>query len=138
MEERLARDAERLRNAMDRGGCPEAVTRILLTILTADHELTREEYDTAETVIRGLKAFKKIPSARMREMVKMQARLLQVDRLAAVAALPQLLPTPEDRAEAMDVIDQYTSIAGRPLNADEVKCVEKILVHLKGDTDTAN
>jgi len=131
MEERLRKDTARLRNSMHQGGCPDAVVRILLAIMTANRELTREEYDTAEGIVRGLRQFKAITPGKLREMVKTQARLLQVDREAAITALPQLIPDPVDRTEAMAVIDQFTAVAGRELNTEEIATKEAILFHLK-------
>ncbi|WP_419661124.1 conserved uncharacterized protein, DUF3141 [Desulfosarcina variabilis str. Montpellier] len=131
MEERLRKDNARLRNSMHQGGCPDAVVRILLAIMTANRELTREEYDTAEGIVRGLHQFKSITPGKLREIVKTQARLLQVDREAAITALPQLIPDPADRTEAMAVIDQFTTVAGRELNTEEIATKEAILFHLK-------
>ncbi len=131
MEARLRQDEARLRRSMQRGGYPEAAVRILLAIMTADHGLTREEYDTAEQVVRSLDRFKGITPGKLREIVKLQARLLQTDRAAAIAAVQQLLPDPADRAEAMEIIDKYTTVAGRPLQSGEVATVEEILLQLK-------
>lgn len=138
MEERLRKDTARLRNHMQQGGCPDAVVRILLAIMTANRELTREEYDTAEKIVRGLRQFKTVSPGKLREMVKTQARLLQVDREAALDALPQLFPDPADRTEAMDIIDQFTTVAGRQLNAAEIATVEAILFHLKENKEENN
>ena len=135
MEKRLRMDAARLHKSMHRGGYPDAVVRILLAIMTAKHELTREEYDTAEQVVRSLEQFKSIHPAKLREMVKTQARLLQVNRPTAIASLPKLFDNPADRSEAMEVIDKYTTIAGRPLNADEVSTVENILTQFQDTGD---
>jgi hypothetical protein len=61
-----------------------------------------------------------------------------VDREAALDALPQLFPDPADRTEAMDIIDQFTTVAGRQLNAAEIATVETILFHLKENKEENN
>ncbi|MGD8703653.1 MAG: DUF3141 domain-containing protein [Desulfosarcina sp.] len=135
METQLRQDAARLRTLMGQGGYTEAVVRILLAIMTADHELTRDEYDTAEQVIRGLDQFKGISPAKLREMVKEQARLLQVDSAAAIAALPKLFPDPADRLTGHGIVERYIAAAGRPLNALEQRTVDAIENQLKGTND---
>ena len=138
MEKKQQKDADLLRRSMHQGGCPEAVVRILLAIMTADHTLTREEYDKAENIVRGLSQFKTISPGKLREMVKTQARLLQVDREAALDALVQLFPDPADRTEAMAIIDQFTTVVGRQLNTEEIATMETILFHLKENREENN
>jgi hypothetical protein len=135
MEARLLKDADQWRSAMCRGGYREAVVRILLAIMTADRELTRDEYNTAEAVIRDLKQFDKMTSATLKELVRSQTRMLQTDRAAALAALPQLLPHKPDRTGALNIIAVYTGNAGRALNVDEQETSNTIATILKGSPD---
>jgi poly(3-hydroxyalkanoate) synthetase len=126
----LRQDAIRWRKAMCQGGAQEATVRILLAIMTADRELAREEYETAEAVVTGAKCLKRMTAPKCREMVKEQARMLQVDKQAAMAALPGLLPRRPDRQAALEIVDAYTQRIGRPLNEAEqeiVKLIERLL-----------
>lgn len=131
-ERRLQKDAETWRSAMGQGGYREAVVRILLAIMTANRELARDEYDTAEEVIGGLKRFDGVTSAKLREMVIEQTRMIQVDRQAAITALSQLLPRKPDRVAALKIIEKYMQATDRPLNKDEQATVKTIKSQLKG------
>jgi pimeloyl-ACP methyl ester carboxylesterase len=135
MEAQWQQDADQWRAAMSQGDYPEAVVRILLAIMTADRELTRDEYDTAETVILDLKPLEEMTWDKLRQLVKTQARMLQTDRAAALAALPHLLSRQADRTSALNIVAAYAQATGRALNEDEQETLNTIETILKGSSD---
>ena len=126
LEDLLNEDEENWRRILHQGGYREAAVRILLAIMTADHELSRKEYETAEQISKCLKQFDDITPVMLREMVKEQARMLQVDRQAAISTLTRLLPKKSDRRDAMKIIEKYLEILNRPLNKAEKTTLKQI------------
>ena len=132
MEEKLQRDAEILYSCMEKGATPEAIVRILLAIMTADQELTRDEYTTLETAIQAYDQLKHFSSVKLRETIKAQSRLLQVDREESLKTLLKLIPNENDRDAVVEVIDNYTQAIKRPLKPEESRVITEIERMLKG------
>jgi hypothetical protein len=135
MEEKLHRDAEVLRASMGKGGYPEAIVRILLAIMTADQELTRAEYARLETVVQASDQMKQLSSEKLRETIREQSRLLQVDRDESLKTLPALIPDKKDRSSAINVIGNYIQAIKRPLKTEEQIVLTEIEIQLNRHQD---
>ncbi len=118
----MAADRKKWLEAADQGGIKEGLVRVMLVMADADRIFDEREFEVAKKVIRTNKRFKRMKAADIREMVKEQARILQTHEAEALAALPVLLPTKEDRMEALE-------IAHRIADADlELVDAEKALI----------
>jgi pimeloyl-ACP methyl ester carboxylesterase len=124
------RDADGLRQAMGKGGFREAAVRIVLALLLADFELQRTGYVMAGRLTRTNRRTRDISPGELRDLVQTQARILQTDTDAAIAALPRLLPSAKDRREALALLQAGVGMLGREPNAQEKVAVAKITAAL--------
>jgi hypothetical protein len=112
-------DADQWREAMDRGGFAEAVTRMILALMLADRDVARRAYQLAGRLFRTDARLKVIDPQRLKSVILSQARILQTDTDLAIASLPALLPTEADRQQAMALLSAAVRDGGRPLNPQE-------------------
>jgi pimeloyl-ACP methyl ester carboxylesterase len=125
-EELRRRDSDEWRRAMDRGGLPEAVARMLLAVMRADGDLTRSGHERAGRLFRTDARLRHIPPRQLKAIVRTQSRLLQTDTEQAIASLPRLLPETEERREALRLLEAGIDFAGRPPNLQELAMLERI------------
>lgn len=130
LDELRRMDAARWRSAMDAGGYPEAVVRMVLALMLADGELARKGYRAAEALIQGDRRLRRIEAERLREIVRDQARILQTDSEQAIAALPRLLSSRRDRREAAALFGEVVTAAAADLKPQEHRMVAKITAAL--------
>jgi pimeloyl-ACP methyl ester carboxylesterase len=126
MEALQREDADQWRRAMAQGGFGEAVTRMILAVMLADRDLARRGYRLAGRLFQTDPRLKPIGPAQLKSIIFSQARMLQTDMDQAIATLPALLPDPEDRRQAMELLTIAISEGGRPLNAQEHAVWERI------------
>jgi hypothetical protein len=100
--------------------------------MTADRELTRDEYDTLEIAIQTSDQMKQLSSVKLRESIKAQSRLLEIDRDESLQTLLKLIPHEKERAAAMKMIDTYTQAIKRPLKPAPSRIVTGFNSILKG------
>ena len=86
-----------------RGGFAAAVIRIMMAMAEGNHVFDERELSVIKAMIRVNGRLQEIGSKRMKYLIKGQTRLLDTDRERALATLPALLPTPEDRIEALEI-----------------------------------
>jgi pimeloyl-ACP methyl ester carboxylesterase len=123
-------DADELRQAMGKGGFREAAVRIILALLLADFELQRTGYVMAGRLTRTNRRTRDISPGELQELVRVQARILQTDTDAAIAALPRLLPAAKERREALALLQKGVEMLGREPNPQEKVAVAKITAAL--------
>jgi hypothetical protein len=122
----LRQDARQWRQAMDHGGLPEAVTRMLLAVMLADRDLPRSAYERAGRLFQTEERLKHIHPRQLKAIVRDQARLLQTDTDQAIESLPRLLPRNEDRRQALRLLAAGIDFSGQALNAREQAMLERI------------
>jgi hypothetical protein len=71
-----------------------------------------------------------ISPGELQELVRVQARILQTDTDAAIAALPRLLPAAKERREALALLQKGVEMLGREPNPQEKVAVAKITAAL--------
>jgi pimeloyl-ACP methyl ester carboxylesterase len=120
------RDSEKWRQAMEQGGFGEAVARMILAVMLADRDLARTSYQRAGRLFQTDARLKQIGRRRLKTILLSQARILQTDADRAIAALPALLPTPEDRRQALALLDAAIRHGGLPLNLQEQSVRDRI------------
>ncbi|MCP4105724.1 MAG: DUF3141 domain-containing protein [Desulfobacteraceae bacterium] len=124
-EEKNQADKEKWLNAMEQGGFAEGIVRIMVALADADQIIDQREYAVAEKIVMGSKRLRRVRTSEMKQMVKDQARILETDEEKALNALASLLPTPEERNEAMEIA-RNIACADLTLRDEEKVLIEKI------------
>jgi pimeloyl-ACP methyl ester carboxylesterase len=119
-------DADQWREATDQGGFGEAVTRMILALMLADRDVARKGYRLAGRLFETHSRLKQIDPQRLKSIILCQARILQTDTDLAIETLPALLPTQEDRRQAMELLNAAIQDGGRPLNVQEQAVLGRI------------
>jgi hypothetical protein len=104
----------------------DAVTRMLLAVMLADRDLPRSGYERAGRLFQTDERLKHIHPRQFKAIVRVQARLLQTDTDLAIESLPRMLPSNEDRRQALRLLAAGMDFYGRPPNAREGAMLEKI------------
>lgn len=111
------------------GGLPEAVLRAGMYVMMGDHSVDERAYNAFKQSFEPLKAETPVDSTTaLRQLVREQHALLLDRPEEALAALPELLPDPEDRAHALEIIREIVSARGpldprRAARLDEVRAL---------------
>ncbi len=85
------------------GGFAEAVVRIIIAVAGVNRMLDKRQIEAAVAVVGQHPQLRRITPARYRAMVRAQAAVLDADSEIALTSLGRLLPTPAERAEAIDI-----------------------------------
>ncbi len=131
LETMRRRDAERWRRSMTEGDFEDAMVRIFLAIGFADQVVRRKGYQTIGRLFAAHPRMKSLEREDMQQIVREQSRVVQTDQDQAIATLPQLLPSKEDRRDALAMIDEAAATIGRPLAPQEQAVLARIKAHLK-------
>jgi hypothetical protein len=119
-------DADKWREAMAEGGFAEAVVRMILALMLADRDLARKGYELAGKLVKTHARLQRIDRQQLQKIVRSQARILQTDTDRAIETLPRLLPTDEERRQAMAMLNEGIKAAERPPNLQEQAVLDKI------------
>lgn len=111
------------------GGLPEAVMRILLAGVTAQHAVRADGVAIARELKQRHPTLRKLTRQQVKALAKEQAFMLAYRRDRALAALPKLLPTKELRRDALDFVHQVVRTRGRlqPEVAATLRKIEQLL-----------
>jgi pimeloyl-ACP methyl ester carboxylesterase len=85
------------------GGFAAAVVRIMMAMAEGDQIFDERELSVIKAMIRVNGRLQEIGSKRMKYLIKGQTRLLDTDRELALKTLASLLPTRDDRVEALEI-----------------------------------
>ncbi|GBC62047.1 DUF3141 domain-containing protein [Desulfonema ishimotonii] len=96
-------DTIRWMEAMEKGGVKEGLARVARAMIAADKVWDEREFEFTRNIVRVDPRFKDLSQEELKQIAREQSRILQTDHERALAALPKLLPTPEDRLEAYDL-----------------------------------
>ena len=89
--------------AMEKGGFAEGAVRIMVAMASADEIIDRRELIIGEKIVKANKRLRKIKPSDFKQMVKDQSGILEADEDRAINSLARLLPTSDDRAEALEI-----------------------------------
>jgi len=101
-----------LRMRMDQGGLREAAVRILLYAGSDEPRVDVRGYRMAEQVRDKYLAGERLTGPQRRELFKEQFFLLLLDEAGALAALPRMLRSDQERAAALEMVRQALSAKG--------------------------
>jgi uncharacterized tellurite resistance protein B-like protein len=123
-------DADHWRHAMTRGGFAEAVIRMILAVMLADRDLSRKEYELTGKLLKTHGRLRQIDRQQLQKIVREQARILQTDTRQAIETLPRLLPTDEQRRQAMALLMEGINATERPPHPKEQAVLDQITAAL--------
>ena len=120
---------EAIRTREEHGGFPEAVLRIMLAVAQAEQMLDVRGFRLAQRIKQEDAALRHIPREHMKVAAREQALMLRFDRERALAALPKMLPTEDERRKALDIVQRigYADGEMRPEGAAVLAEIEQIL-----------
>jgi poly(3-hydroxyalkanoate) synthetase/uncharacterized tellurite resistance protein B-like protein len=113
----IQEDSDRWMEAMEVGGFPEGVFRIMLAVAGADQSLDKSEFEIVKDTAKSHKRLQGLSNDELKKIGKEQSRILQTDEGRAIEALAKLLPTPKERKEALEVAEKVIMADG--IRADE-------------------
>lgn len=94
------------------GGLPEAVLRIVLWLGRRRSVVDAQRYRLGEKALTAAPVFSAPDPRRMRDALRRQFFLLMLDEDRAIAALPSMLPRPQDRAAALELVERIAADIG--------------------------
>jgi len=112
--------------AMQQGGFVEAVIRIIYAVMRVNQRFDRIQFQVARKIIKANQRFKNISADKIKRISRQQIAILEHDLDAALESLTGLLPTKDDRLEALEIAN---SIATSDLILEETE--EAILQRIK-------
>jgi len=105
----VAQKIAALRSRIDQGGLREATVRILLYVGGDDPRVDTRGFRMAERVRDKYLAGERLSGPERRQLVREQFFLLLLDEEGALAALPRMLRSDDDRKAALDMVRQVLS-----------------------------
>jgi hypothetical protein len=103
-EKLLAAKIEAIRTREEQGGFGQAVLRIMLAVAQAEHMFDARGFRLAQRIKQEHPVLRKLSREWVRAAAKEEAFMLRFDQERALAALPRLLPTEQERREAVDIV----------------------------------
>lgn len=94
---------------MEEGGFIEGILRVMAAMAGSDHMFQREELRLIRKLILHYNVMSHTTESELSVKLKQQARLLQIDREKALAALPKMIRGPENRLVAIDIAELFVS-----------------------------
>jgi hypothetical protein len=128
-EELLAAKIEAIRAREEQGGFGEAVLRIMLAVAQAEHMFDARGFRLAQRIKQEHPVLRELSREWVRAAAKEEAFMLRFDQERALAALPRLLPTEEERREAVDIVRRIGYADGEitPQSEAMLDRIERIL-----------
>ena len=110
---------------MSKGGFAEAVVRIMVCMMDADRLVDRCELESFRNVASRLEALCQMDPRDLKQMIRDQSCILCTDEECALNALRNMLPTGEERMEAVRIARRM-AFADQELSAEEKLALERI------------
>jgi len=114
---------------MTHGSVREAVVRMLLLLMKANGSVRRETLDSVQTRLRESHAFEGTPAQAMRAILAAQSIIVAYEPEQALKTLENLLPTPDQRREAMQILRSVlpADVLDRPVLRAVIARFEEVL-----------
>lgn len=114
-----------LADNLDKGGFPAAVTRMIVLLALSDQDLEPRTMVQAWHALGMDARLAGYTAAQLQAIGKVQFFMLYLDRAAAMAALPNLLPDSAERREALALARQV-ALSGAAPNAAEQQMIAEL------------
>jgi pimeloyl-ACP methyl ester carboxylesterase len=88
----------------EQGGLAEAVLRMMLAVAQAEHMFDARGFRLAQRIRQEHPRLRGIPPEQLRAAAKEAAFMLRFDQERALAALARMLPTADERREALEIV----------------------------------
>ncbi|NTU79702.1 MAG: DUF3141 domain-containing protein, partial [Chloroflexales bacterium] len=123
-QRRFAQRAEQLVAKLGQGGFAAGLARILLLLSSSDRDVEPRTFLRADDLARRHPRLKGLSVDDFRAMAKEQFLSIFLDQRQAIATLPQLLATPEERREALALAQEIVLAGNQPNPAEQRALVE--------------
>jgi len=110
---------------LEEGGVAEGLIRIIMAVARKNFTIKRRLFEVGQEISMTHKVLGKLRPAEFKRIARAQARILQVDEDAALAALGKLIKTKEGRSEAVTIARRIALADGR-LMTEEKEVLDKI------------
>ena len=87
------------------GGYAEAVVRMMILLAKARGGVRRTRLARSSALMQSEAPFAEMSASARQALIREQTLAVELDMEAALAALPKLLPTPEDRSRALSTVE---------------------------------
>jgi hypothetical protein len=128
--EALVQDRARAPRArLGEGGALEAVARMLIYVALADHLADHRSFRYLRDVRQLYPRVASLGRQELKALVREQRAMLRLDEAGALAALPVLLATPEQRQEALELVREAARVRGEmtPARLAHLQRLEAVL-----------
>jgi len=116
---------------LEEGGIAEGLIRIIMAVARKNFTIKRRLFEVGQEISLTHKVLSKLRPAEFKRIARAQARILQADEDAALAALDKLIKTKEARAEALSIARRIALADGKFMT-EEKAVIEKIQHALAG------
>jgi len=124
-EQLLEAKIEAIKTREEQGGFAEGVLRIALAAMQAEQMVDARGFRLAQRIKQEHPELRRIPRERMRAAAKEEAFMLRFDQERALAALPHLLRTEEERRAAVEIVRRIGYADGE-ITAESEALLDKI------------
>lgn len=111
---------------IERGGFAEAVVRMLILMARSRGAVRQSRLERSNLILRSTEPFKSLGDELRSAIIHEQTLIIDFEPEAAIAALPKMLPTMDERQRAIALVEE---IAGDPLEMAEATA--RLLVRLR-------
>ena len=132
----VARRIADIKARVNQGGELEALLRILIHVRSDEGGADERGFQVIRKLRQERPDARSLPLSQLREIIKEQVFLMQLDEDRALAALPTLLPTEPERRTALDIVRRILEAHG-PLHPDELARLRQMEVRLGLEGQTA-
>lgn len=109
----------------EEGGYAEGLIRAITAMVRSSSTISRRHYGIALDIAQTHRVLQKINPRDFRQIVRTQARLLEIDEDRAIGALARLIPGDDDRRETLGLI-RRVALADGVYKHREKELIEKI------------
>ncbi len=116
---------------IERGGFAEAVVRMLILMARSRGAVRQSRLERSNLILRSTEPFKSLGDELRSAIIHEQTLIIDFEPEAAIAALPKMLPTADERQRAIALVEE---IAGDPLEMAEATA--RLIVRLRETLQT--
>jgi hypothetical protein len=123
---------DEIKSRVGEGGVFEALLRIMIHVRESGRSVDERGFQMLRKIGNEHPDGRKIPMSRLRDIIKEQVFLMELDKERALEALPRLLPTTQLRDAAVEAAQQLLDMRGTP-HPDELARFHQVkqLLHLE-------